>query len=69
MINGDDLGVATDPAEGGLLRASQAPMFTHEDRIETLFLATLSRMPTSDERSLYLATSRLPTRKMIAAKH
>ena len=54
LINGDDIAAATDPAQGALLRASEAPIFTDEERIETLFLATLSRVPTSDERSLYL---------------
>jgi hypothetical protein len=54
LINGDDIAAATDPAQGALLRALEAPIFTDEDRIDTLFLATLSRMPTRDERSLYL---------------
>jgi len=54
LINGDDIAAATDPAQSGLLRALEAPIFTDNQRIETLFLATLSRMPTSNERSLYL---------------
>ncbi len=55
MINGSDLALAAAPQAGGLLTALQAPLFTDADRIETLWLATLSRPPAADERQAALA--------------
>ena len=55
LLNGADLAEATDPQRGPLLGALQSPLFTDVDRIATLFLATLSRNPTADERDRFAA--------------
>lgn len=54
LINGSDIAAATDPKESGLLVALEAPIFTDQHRIETLFLATLSRPPSPEETSAFL---------------
>ncbi|NOZ41000.1 MAG: DUF1549 domain-containing protein [Planctomycetes bacterium] len=46
---------ATDLASSGLLKSLSAPFFTDQQRIETLFLATLSRYPDAIEREKMLA--------------
>lgn len=53
LLNGEELAAATDPDRGPLLGALQAPLFSDDDRLSTLFLATLSREPTADERALF----------------
>ena len=55
LINGSDIADASDPEESGLLLALQAPVFTDEGRIEALMLATLSRPPSPEETSAFLA--------------
>lgn len=52
MMHGGLIHSATDLGTSGLLRSLSAPFFTDEQRIETLFLATLSRQPTADELTL-----------------
>jgi hypothetical protein len=52
LINGSDLAEATDPERSPLLGSLQAPFFTDDDRIRTLFLATLARQPAEEELSL-----------------
>jgi hypothetical protein len=52
LLNGGDLAAATDPERSPLLGALQAPFFTDDDRLRTLFLATYSRQPTEDELSM-----------------
>jgi hypothetical protein len=47
-----------------LLGALAAPFFTSNDRIETLFLATVSRKPTEKESSIFAADG---TEKLDAA--
>ncbi len=49
MMHGGVIHSATDLRISGLLKSLSAPFFTDEQRIETLFLATLSRMPTEAE--------------------
>ena len=46
---------ATDLASSGLLKSLKAPFFTDEQRIETLFLSTLSRFPEPAEQETMLA--------------
>ncbi len=46
---------ATDLASSGLLKSLNAPFFTDEQRIKTLFLSTLSRVPDSSEQKTMLA--------------
>jgi hypothetical protein len=44
----------TDVAASGLLKSLAAPFFTNDQRLDTLYLATLSRYPEADERELML---------------
>tara|TARA_R110002049_G_scaffold50370_3_gene143033 strand:- start:60010 stop:61824 length:1815 start_codon:yes stop_codon:yes gene_type:complete len=48
LLNGPEIGMATT-GQNGLLVAIEAPFLSDRDRIETLFLATLSRLPTQQE--------------------
>lgn len=56
LINGADIAEATDPERSPLLGGVDAPFLTDAQRIETLFLATLSRPPTDEERKACLAS-------------
>ncbi len=49
-MNGPELQQATLQTQQGLLAALEAPFFSDADRIESLYLATLSRRPTESER-------------------
>jgi hypothetical protein len=56
LMNGDWITRQTDPAHGEMVRAvADAPFLSDERRIETLFLASLSRRPTAAELARYLA--------------
>ena len=55
MMNGQEISAATDLKESGLLIALQAPFLTPAQRIDSLFLSTLSRLPTPDESARFLA--------------
>jgi hypothetical protein len=60
LINGAETVRASDPESGGLLAALDTPFFSDAERLDTLFLATLSRLPGEAERSSlleYLAES------------
>ena len=48
LLNGPEIVLAT-AGQGGLLVAMDAPFLNDRDRIETLYLATLSRMPRKNE--------------------
>lgn len=51
MMNGSHIAGATDPATGPVLGAvAAAPFLDTPGRIETLYLATLTRRPTAEER-------------------
>jgi hypothetical protein len=52
LMNGPMIASATTDAPKGILRSLLAPFFD-DDRIEKLFVATLSREPTEDERTRY----------------
>jgi hypothetical protein len=53
LMNGGLVHSATDISRSGLLN-SLPPFFSDKQRVETLFLATLSRQPTDSERTLML---------------
>ena len=53
QMNGSEVSAATDPQQGTLLGALEAPLFADGGRVETLFLATLSRPPTVAEREKF----------------
>ncbi len=54
LINGGEIGEASDPDRSRLLSALQAPIFNDQQRIESLFLATLSRPPSDAEREHFV---------------
>lgn len=49
LMNGGLIEGATDLSSSGLLKSLEAPFFTNDERIEVLYLATLSRKPRSSE--------------------
>ena len=56
MMNGQFINGATDINRSDILVAlAEAPFMTDEQRVETLFLATLSRKPTAKERKRFIA--------------
>ena len=55
LMHGRLIHGATDLSSSGLLKSLQAPFFTDEQRIETLFLSTLSRYPSKKEQEKMLA--------------
>ena len=52
LMNGGLIEGATGLSSSGLLKSLEAPFFTNEQRIEVLYLATLSRKPRPAEREL-----------------
>ncbi len=55
LMNGRLVREATDLAQSDILVAMDAPFFADEaERVETLFLSTLSRMPTDQERGKFV---------------
>ncbi len=54
LMNGPLVHNATSVGSSGLLRSLQAPFFTDKQRLETLFLATLSRYPSPEEEEALL---------------
>lgn len=65
FINGADLTEATTAERGPLLLALDSPLFGEGDRLETMFLATVTRLPTENERGIFLkhVESRSPSEK------
>jgi hypothetical protein len=55
LMNGANIRQATDLGQSDLLVALQAPFFTNQRRVEVLFLSTLSRQPTDEERTRFVA--------------
>ena len=54
LMNGPELTAIADPAGSTLLAVPDAPFLDDAVRVETIFLATLARLPRDDERSLFL---------------
>lgn len=65
LINGADLAEATTAERGPLLLALDSPLFGEGDRLETMFLATVTRLPSENERGVFLkhVASRSPSEK------
>lgn len=66
LMNGEIIAAATDPNEGGLLRAvADAPFLSDQERLETLFFATYNRPLTVEEEKelLPLVSAGLPTER------
>jgi len=54
MLNGQEMAAATGVSQSRILAALQSPWFDDAQRVETLFLATLSRPPTSAQKKQFL---------------
>jgi hypothetical protein len=54
LMHGGLIHNATDVATSGLLKSLAAPFFTDDQRLDTLFLSTLSRYPSDEERDVML---------------
>ena len=50
LMNGSDTAEATNLNSSALLLSLEAPFLTDEQRIDTLYLATLTRFPTEKEK-------------------
>ncbi|WP_182870137.1 DUF1549 and DUF1553 domain-containing protein [Stieleria mannarensis] len=70
MMNGPEMLAATMDQQSGLIASMDAPFFDDADRIETLFLACLSRPPTDAEQAQFLAylktTSEQPLKERLS---
>ena len=55
MLNGSETAAATSVERSGLIASLEAPWFTDDERVEVLFMATLSRLPSEDERQAFVA--------------
>jgi hypothetical protein len=55
LMNGSTMADITKAGESNLLRALDAPFMKDEDRVESLFLATLARRPDRDESAACVA--------------
>lgn len=53
LLNGTQIDAATNLEQSALLAGIDAPLFSDEERVETLFLATLCRSPSDAERSKF----------------
>lgn len=54
LLNGNETDAATNLEQSALLAGIDAPLFSNEERVETLFLATLTRRPEAEERSRFV---------------
>jgi len=54
LMNGRLMTEATDEDKSDLIGALEAPFFNDDQRVETMFLASLSRKPTDAERDQFL---------------
>ena len=54
LLNGTEVETATTSSASGLLSRSMRPIFTDAERVEILFLATLSRGPQEREMAVSL---------------
>ena len=55
LMNGSEIREATALEQSGLLGSIGAPFFSNDERIDVLFLSTLSRFPNDDEKSKFMA--------------
>jgi hypothetical protein len=59
LMHGGLIHSATDLTSSGLLKSLAAPFFTDDQRLDTLFLSTLSRYPEPAERELMMKPVKL----------
>jgi hypothetical protein len=55
LLNGSNINAASQAEQSGVLIALDSPLFSTEERVETLFLGTLSRRPSTDELTSFVA--------------
>ena len=53
LMNGRTITEATDLERSGLLAALAAPIFNDDERVEIMFLSTLTRLPSDEERARF----------------
>ena len=53
LMNGSEMREATHLEQSGLLGSIDAPFLSNEERVDVLFLSTLSRYPTDQERTKF----------------
>lgn len=49
LLNGDETQAASSPEKSGLIQSIDSPLFSVQEQIEVLFLATVSRFPSDEE--------------------
>jgi hypothetical protein len=52
-LNGSETSGATQADQSSVLAALDSPLFNTEERIESLFLGTLARLPSDAERQVF----------------
>ncbi|MBC8351532.1 MAG: DUF1549 domain-containing protein [Planctomycetes bacterium] len=55
LLNGSNINAASQADQSGVLMALDSPLFSPEERLKSLFLGTLSRRPTADESTAFVA--------------
>ena len=65
LLNGPEIAAATTSPTSGLLAALDVPVLSDAERVEILFLATLSRLP--DEREMTQSLARLSTASAVSS--
>jgi hypothetical protein len=55
LLNGANIDAASQAEQSGVLVALDSPLFSLDERLETLFLGTLARRPRDDEATLFAA--------------
>lgn len=53
LLNGADVGAATEKDQSSVLMALDSPLFNDTERLETLFLGTYSRFPSETEAAVF----------------
>jgi hypothetical protein len=49
LLNGDEIQAASSPEKSGLIQSIDSPLFSVQEQVEVLFLATVSRFPSDEE--------------------
>jgi hypothetical protein len=69
LMNGEELSGATAPGADGILGALRAPLWTHAQRLDIVFLASLSRLPSDPERQMCLKMLGESDRQQVVASN
>ena len=49
LLNGTEIQAASDPEKSGLIQSIDSPLFSLQEQVEMLYLATVSRFPSDTE--------------------